>query len=34
MRLELGGDDITKHLKKSITNLNLSIYEIEMVFII
>jgi actin-related protein len=31
MKLELGGDDITKNLKSTLNNHNLSYYEIEMV---
>jgi actin-related protein len=31
MKSELGGDDITKYLWKSLPNLSLSLYEVEMV---
>jgi hypothetical protein len=31
MKLDIGGDDITKYLQKSLPNLNLSLYEVEMV---
>lgn len=34
MKLELGGDDITKNLKSSLSKHNLSYYEIEMVGIL
>jgi actin-related protein len=33
MKLELGGDDITKNLKSTLNNHSLSYYEIEMVTI-
>jgi actin-related protein len=31
MKLELGGDDITKNLKSTLNNHSLSYYEIEMI---